>query len=317
MNMLQKVTVQRRRRSRNWRRGWSAVAAGGLAATVAVAAAPTAGAVPTAGARVAASGPRLTRGIDISAYQHANGPINWQRLARQGIKFAVIKVSEGTYYTNPYYRSDARAAARAGLAVLPYVFGNPDRAGGAATASFAVHAARYRRGAAELPLVVDLENDPYATSDCYWFGSRPMIAWIAGFTTRVRALTGQWPIIYTTDAWWQECTQSTGRFGADPLWLAAYNGGWPSPPSPWRRWVFWQYTNEGFLPGIGWTDVDYFQSDAGLPSLRPAAKPKPKHERRPKSKHEHERQPKHKQKNKPPPRRKPRHKHEAKHKKKR
>ena len=184
------------------------------------------------------------RGIDISAYQNANGPIDWRELARHGIKFVAIKASEDTYYTNPYYLPDARAASRAGLAVLAYTFANPDRAGGAATASFAVRAAHYRRGHGALPLVVDLENDPYSRSDCYWFGQGRMIAWIAGFAARAKALTGSWPIIYTTAAWWRECTGSTGRFTRDPLWLADYDGGRPASLAV-ARWSFWQYSEDG------------------------------------------------------------------------
>jgi GH25 family lysozyme M1 (1,4-beta-N-acetylmuramidase) len=244
------------------------------------------------------------RGIDISAYQNANGPINWRELVRHGIKFVVIKASEDTYYTNPYYLSDERAASRAGLAVLAYAFANPNRAGGAATASFAVRAAHYQRRRGALPLVVDLENDPYSRSDCYWFGRGRMIAWIARFAARAKALTGSWPIIYTTAAWWQECTGSTGRFTHDPLWLANYDGGPPSTPSAWRRWSFWQYTETGYLPGIGWTDLDYFQSASGLPSLHPASEPKPRARAKRRSKHK----PKHKKPKQPKP--KPKRKHE-------
>ncbi len=247
--------------------------AGSLAAAVSLAAAPMADAATTSSAW------RPMRGLDISAYQNADGPINWRLLARQGIRFIAIKVTEGTYYTNPYYWPDDRGAARAGLAVMPYVFANPDAAGGAATASFAIRIARYRRGSAELPLVVDLENDPYSRSNCYWLGSRRMIAWIAGFTTRARSLTGVWPIIYTTDAWWKQCTRSTGRFTADPLWLADYNAGWPSAPRTWGRSAFWQYSSEGFLPGIGRTDLDYYQPVTDLRRLRPAARPKPRYKR--------------------------------------
>jgi GH25 family lysozyme M1 (1,4-beta-N-acetylmuramidase) len=262
--------------------------AGGLVAAVALTASPA-----LAAALMPAGGPE--RGIDISAYQHADGPIDWAELARHGIKFVAIKASEGTYYTDPYYRSDARAAARAGLAVLAYTFANPDRAGGAATAGFAVRAARYRRARGAMPLVVDLENDPYSNSDCYHVGQRRMIAWIGGFARRARALTGSWPIIYTTAAWWQECTGSTGRFSRDPLWLADYNGGPPAAPSPWSRWSFWQYSEEGYLPGIGWTDLDYFQSASGLPVLRQVPDRKPKHRHKRRSKH----QPKHQKKEQP------------------
>jgi GH25 family lysozyme M1 (1,4-beta-N-acetylmuramidase) len=291
MNQLRKVTVQRPRPGRSRRRACRAVTAGGVAVAVSLSAFPALAAVRTQTGR----GPE--RGIDVSAYQNANGPIDWRELASHGIKFVAIKASEDTSYTNPYYLPDARAASRAGLAVLAYTFANPDRAGGAATASFAVRAAHYRRGHGTLPLVVDLENDPYSTSDCYWFGQRRMIAWIAGFVTRARALTGSWPILYTTVSWWQECTGSTSRFSHDPLWLADYDGGAPAAPSPWARWSFWQYSEEGYLPGIGWTDLDYFQSASGLPSLHPASERKARHRQKRRSKHK----PKHK---KPKPERK-------------
>ncbi|MGD0702677.1 MAG: GH25 family lysozyme [Trebonia sp.] len=288
--------------------------AGGLAAAVSLAASPM------AMAATARLGRSPMRGIDISAYQHADGPVNWRLLARHGIRFVAIKVTEGTYYTNPYYLSDARNAARAGLAVMPYVFANPAKAGGPATASFAIAAAHYRHRGAALPLVVDLENDPYASSNCYWTGSKRMISWIAGFTRRVRALTGTSPIIYTTAAWWKECTRSTARFRSDPLWLADYNAGRPAAPRVWARWAFWQYSDEGFLPGIGWTDVDYYQPVNDLPSLRPKAraKPRPKHrspqKRRPKTKRKdsHKSRPKHKAKSRPKHKAKSRPKHKAK-----
>ena len=271
--------------------------AGGMAVAVSLSSSPALAAVTTQ------TGGGSERGIDVSAYQNLNGPIDWRELAGRGITFVAIKAAEGTYYTDPYYLSDARAASRAGLAVLAYTFANPGQAGGAATAGFAVRAAHYRRGRGALPLVVDLENDPYAASACYRFGRGRMIAWIAGFAGRARALTGSWPVIYTTVSWWRECTGSTGRFTRDPLWLADYNGGRPAAPPAWARWSFWQYSEEGYVPGIGWTDLDYFQSASGLPSLRPAPEPKAKHPQKRRSKH----QPKHK-KPKPKPKHKLKHK---------
>ncbi len=273
---------------------------------------------PALAAGLVRSGGGPERGIDISAYQNANGPIDWRELAGHGIRFVVIKASEGTYYTNPYYLPDARAASRAGLAVLAYAFAIPDRAGGAATARFAVRSAHHRRGHGTLPLVVDLENDPYSTSDCYWFGRGRMIAWIAGFTSRARALTGSWPVIYTTAAWWQECTGSTGRFARDPLWLADYDGAKPAAPWPWTRWSFWQYSENGYLPGIGWTDLDVFQSASGFPSLHPASERKPGHRQKRRSKHKPKHKPKHKkrkteQKHRPKRKKRPRRISKGKH----
>ena len=111
---------------------WRAAAVSGAAVALSLAALP--GARPAAAD--AAGG--LLRGLDISAYQHDKTPINWGLLARQGVRFIAVKVSEGTYYRNPYYPSDARAAAAAGLQVMPYAFANPSRSGGAASAAFAV-----------------------------------------------------------------------------------------------------------------------------------------------------------------------------------
>jgi lysozyme len=246
------------------------VAVSGVAVALSLAA------VPAAAPAVAGAAGQPVRGLDISAYQHAGTPIDWGLLARQGVGFIAVKVSEGTYYRNPYYPSDARSAAAAGLRVMPYAFANPSRSGGPATASFAVGAVRAAQGAAGLPLVVDLENDPYKkATDCYGVGIPAMISWISGFTARAAALTGKWPIIYTTAAWWRECTGSTGRFRRDPLWLAAFGGTLPTVPSAWPHWTFWQYNNAGFLPGIGQTDLDYYQPTSGLPALRPPAWPHP------------------------------------------
>ena len=101
---LRIVTVQRRRRARSRRRPWCAATACGLAVALSLTASP-------ALAMVARSGAGPERGIDISAYPDANGPINWRELARHGIKFVVIKASESNYYTNPHYPSDAKAAS--------------------------------------------------------------------------------------------------------------------------------------------------------------------------------------------------------------
>ncbi len=260
MSMLQRVTVV------------PVATVGGAALLLSLAAAPSAHAAPgaagdAAGARHVA---RPVRGLDISSYQHGKAPINWPLLARHGISFVSVKVSEGTYYHNPYYQADVRAAHAAGLAVLPYVFANPVRAGGASTARYAVRITGSLRRPTQLPLVIDLENDPYrAGADCWGISRKAMIGWIAGFVDQARASTGKWPVIYTAAIWWRECTGATNRFRRDPLWLAAFGGTRPAVPSTWRRWTFWQYDNAGRLPGIATTDLDYYQPTGDLPALRP------------------------------------------------
>ncbi len=226
--------------------------------------------VPDAHAAETRAASPAVRGLDISAYQHTGSPINWRRLAGQGIGFVAIKATEGTYYRNPFYAADARGAAAAGLTVLPYVFANPKRAGGRATAKFAVQVTGATRSARS-PLVVDLENDPYAkASDCYGRRAKVMKSWIAGFATEAHKLTGRLPIIYTTADWWQECTRGSD-FSKAPLWLAAFGGTEPDVPSPWNKWALWQYADNGKLPGIGQVDLDYYQPALGLFPLRASA----------------------------------------------
>lgn len=223
--------------------------------------------VPGASAASARMREQPVRGVDISAFQHVGKPINWRLLAAEGIRFVGIKLTESTYYTNPFYKSDARAASAVGLAVLPYVFGNPAAANGTRTAWFAVRAVRTPALRGRPPLVIDLENDPYKRNrDCYGMPGQRMISWISGFIGTARRLTGRWPIIYTTAAWWRECTGDTRRFPHDPLWLALY-GTAPQVPAQWGRWTFWQYSGSGHVPGVGRVDLDYFQPTGSFPGL--------------------------------------------------
>ncbi|WP_187365635.1 GH25 family lysozyme [Trebonia kvetii] len=212
--------------------------------------------------------------MDISAFQHAGRAIDWRLLAAEGIRFVGIKVTESTYYTNPFYKADARAASAVGLAMLPYAFANPAAANSTSTAWFAVRAVRTPALRGRSPLDVDLENDPYKKNrDCYGMRGRRMISWISSFTTTVRKLTGGWPIIYATAAWWRECTSDTRGFPHDPLWLALY-GAAPSVPAHWARWTFWQNSGGGHVPGVGRVDLDYFQPTGVYPGLFPPSKEK-------------------------------------------
>lgn len=213
------------------------------------------------------------RGIDVSAYQHLrHSGINWQRVRHSGVRFVAIKATEGTYYVNPFYASDARAALRAGLYVAPYVFANPHDSGGTLQARFAIGHIRYRWTGRMLPLELDIEADPYARKEhvnaCYGLRKKKMVAWIAAFSAQTRKLTGRTPLIYTTAYWWKQCTGGSGALRDDPLWVAAYGVRRPEMPAGWARWDFWQYRNAGHVGGIayqGGANLDY--GSKALPRL--------------------------------------------------
>jgi GH25 family lysozyme M1 (1,4-beta-N-acetylmuramidase) len=212
--------------------------------------ATTAGAMPASAA---------ARGIDVASYQHPHGvPINWAQVGRAGYRFAFIKASEGNYYTNPYYATDLAQAKAAGLVATGYHFAVPNVSSGASQAAYMIKHAGYAADGRTMPLVLDIEYNPYGAT-CYGLTPARMVAWIAGFTAEARRLTGQLPVIYSTADWWRTCTRDSAAFGSDPLWIAAWRPSSPPMPPGWRDWTFWQYTIHGIVPGIGgYVDVSYF-----------------------------------------------------------
>jgi GH25 family lysozyme M1 (1,4-beta-N-acetylmuramidase) len=242
---------------------------------VASAASPTAPAVPSPGPALAgtpssATAARPLGGIDVAGYQHPGDvAIAWPSVAAAGYRFAAIKATEGDYYVNPWEATDLAEAKAAGLDVAPYHFAVPNVSGGSAQAQFAVEYSGYTAGAQMLPLMLDIEYDPYVSTDhtneCYGLTTGQMTAWLAAFVTTARSLTGQYPVIYTTANWWDTCTGGSVAFGADPMWVAAYGFNSPPMPAGWHAWTFWQYTSDGTVPGVdsaGTTDLDFFSLGA-------------------------------------------------------
>ncbi|HEX8007708.1 MAG TPA: GH25 family lysozyme, partial [Trebonia sp.] len=236
-------------------------------------------------AATASAAGTMLNGVDVSCYQHSNcatypngAAINWASVAA-GNHFAGIKATEGNYYTNPYYASDAAAAVAAGMYVAPYAFANPfdSTSAGNGTAQqqadFAVQAAAkaqnatsYKIGGHYLPIALDIEYDPYASQEgvntCYGLSTSAMVSWISGFVAEIKAKTGTAPIIYTPQPWWDPCTGNSTAFGGDLLWVPAYSAGTPGTlPAGWNTWTMWQYTSQGTVNGINdpsAVDLDYF-----------------------------------------------------------
>jgi GH25 family lysozyme M1 (1,4-beta-N-acetylmuramidase) len=219
------------------------------------------------------------QGIDVASIQHDSGSINWGQVYSGGYKFAFIKATEGSYYANPYYGSDAAAAKGAGLIVAPYAFAIPNYTGGALQADYALDYSGYAADSHTLPLIIDLEYDPYdqpvtnggdGTNECYGLTPAQMVTWISAFAAETLRRTGQSPAIYTTAAWWKTCTGDSTVFASDPLWIASFSTS-PPMPSVWSGWTYWQYSDTATVSGIsGKTDVSYLSTSA-LELAKPAA----------------------------------------------
>jgi hypothetical protein len=154
------------------------------------------------------------------------------------------------------------------MSVSAYHFAIPSGPDGATQAQYAfTNAGDYKAGGHNLPMTLDLEMDPYSPKDglnqCYSLTPSAMVSWISAFVAKATALTGAAPIIYTPQAWWDTCTASSTAFGAELLWVPAYQLGSPGVlPASWNTWTFWQYTASGTVPGItGNVDLDYWDAN--------------------------------------------------------
>jgi GH25 family lysozyme M1 (1,4-beta-N-acetylmuramidase) len=199
---------------------------------------------------------KTIEGIDISHWQ---GTINWTSVAAAGKRFAFMKASEDTNYTDPTYTSNRSSAKAAGLVVGAYHFAQPSATvgNGAAQADHFVDVASPASG--DLYPVLDLERSNGLT----W---TQMTVWVKEFLERVYQRTGVRGVIYCSPSFWKNYMGDTGWFASNGytiLWVAHWTTA-PSPTVPaanWggRSWTFWQYTSDGTVPGIsGRVDLDRY-----------------------------------------------------------
>lgn len=194
-------------------------------------------------------------GIDVSSFQ---GDLNWSSIA-PSIDFDYAKATEGTYYTNPDFDNQYEGPYDAGLIRGAYHFGIPNNSSGAAQAEFFVaHGGGWSPDGHTLPGALDIEYNPYG-AECYGLTQAQMTAWIWDFVNEYAALTGVYPVIYSTTDWWSTCTSSDPGFASfDPFWIADYASSVGALPAGYGFYTFWQYADSGSLPG----DQDVFNGDS-------------------------------------------------------
>ena len=196
-----------------------------------------------------------TPGLDVSSWQ---GNVNWSSVAANGAKFAYVKATEGTYYTNPYFSQQYTGAYYAGLVHGAYHFATPDTSTGAAQADYFVnHGGGWSKDGKTFPGMRDIEWDPYGSA-CYGLTRSQMAGWISSFVNRYHYRTSRWPMIYTANAWWTQCVGTAGTWSTnDPLMVACYCSSPGTLPYNWPYETIWQWADRGVFPG----DQDRFNGD--------------------------------------------------------
>jgi GH25 family lysozyme M1 (1,4-beta-N-acetylmuramidase) len=191
-------------------------------------------------------------GMDVSSYQ---GNVDWQTAWNNGARFAYTKATEGTYYTNANFAQQYNGSYDVGMIRGSYHFATPNTTNGATQANYFVdHGGGWSADGKTLPGALDIEWNPYGT-DCYGLSASAMVSWILDFNNTYHSRTGVWPVIYTAQPWWQECTGNQGDFtSTNPLWVAKYASSPGTLPYAWSYYTFWQYADSGTFPG----DQDVF-----------------------------------------------------------
>jgi GH25 family lysozyme M1 (1,4-beta-N-acetylmuramidase) len=208
--------------------------------------------------------PATVPGMDVSGYQ---GNVNWPTAYGNGARFAYVKATESTSYTNPYFTQQYNGSYNAGMIRGAYHFAVPNNSGGATQADyFVAHGGGWSGDGKTLPPMLDIEYNPYGAT-CYGLSQASMVSWIKAFSDEVHAKTGRWVTIYTTNDWWTSCTGNQGDFSStNPLFVARYASSAGTLPYKWGVYTFWQFADSGTFPG----DQDVF--NGALDRLQALAK---------------------------------------------
>jgi GH25 family lysozyme M1 (1,4-beta-N-acetylmuramidase) len=196
-------------------------------------------------------------GIDVASWNHPdNAPIDWAGVAAAGYRFAYVKATENTDYTNPFFADDLRDAKANGLFAGAYVFARPDQPNPAAQADYFYQNMGWARDGKTLPPFVDIEW-PWFTgyNDCYNLTQPQMSAWLHTFLNRLRQHIGRAPLIYTAANWWNECLGTDTSFRHYKLDVSSCAAS-PVLPNGFTDWTFWQWTIDAC--GGPSTDQDVF-----------------------------------------------------------
>jgi GH25 family lysozyme M1 (1,4-beta-N-acetylmuramidase) len=211
----------------------------------------------------ASAGSVYLEGVDAS---HHNGTPDWAAAKADGVRFAIVKATEGQTFVDNQYTMNRASADSLGLPFTAYHFARPD-----STANDAVLEANHFLDTAGLRRhhllpVLDLESTG-------GLGPRALRRWVKAWLARVEQRLGVKAIIYTSPSFWVE-RMGNSRWFADNgyrLWVAHWGVSRPTVPAQnWggRGWTLWQYSSCGSVEGFrGCVDLDRY-AGTGIAPIR-------------------------------------------------
>lgn len=190
-------------------------------------------------------GKSTIEGIDVASYQPNT---DWAKVKADGITFAIIKATEGTGYTNPYFDHDWKGTKANGIYRGAYHFFRAS-VDPVAQADYFV-GVMGALGADDLPPTIDLEvTDGMSASTV---ASRALT-----FLKEVEKKSGRTPIVYTGPSFFSSTLGEPAGFGGYPLWIANYGVSCPTVPPTWKKLTFWQYDDKPNINGVNGSGLDH------------------------------------------------------------
>lgn len=212
----------------------------------------------------------VLHGVDVASWQAG---INFVPLPAD---FAIIKVTGGTSYVNPNWKSQLASARAAGTRVGFYHFvrdNGQTNTTSEAEAEFFLSHVRTMIGPKDI-VVMDWEGNNVADT-----------AWAKRWLDRVAAILARKPLVYMNKSVASSYNWTAVASAGYRLWLAWYynndvrNGYAPPGPQPtvpyWGKPVIWQYTQNGRL--LHWShaaiDLNVAYVDLWASAVAPAVTP--------------------------------------------
>ena len=182
-------------------------------------------------------------GIDLSSW---NGTVDFKKVADAGVKYAWIKITEGTTHQNPGFEKKFNDARKNGIHVGAYHFARPDTYAGdpldweREATNFLLQLEKVGLECGDMIPVLDVEKG-MKTDDNH------NVEWCLKWLDKVGCETKTRPIIYTARWAWQLYIMKAdkaeqNKLASYPVWLASYNSGVePSRKTGlWDKWDIWK-----------------------------------------------------------------------------
>lgn len=196
-------------------------------------------------------------GIDLSHWQ---GTPDFARVKAAGIRYVMVKATEGTGYVDPCFKVNLSAAIAAGLPAGAYHFLRSGDVSAQAKA-FLAAVKPYRLA---WPAAVDVE-----ASELTSLGRDKLTEQVLDFCAQVKA-AGYQPMAYGSYNWFyvsKYLDVSRIRAAGIPVWMAWYGSAAPENTDRSALCDVWQYASDGSVKGVaGKADLDAAYRDFGAPA---------------------------------------------------